>query len=582
MASGTSRKRGGGTSRTGKHLHASRQARRLGDPHRKWILTAALLLLLFIAVFVPALVRQVYLILPIGTDPAVDDAMDAVGPRLARDPIFAIVNSALRDARAGRLDAVRAERYREHDPHNGLYDYLLAWTLLRQSRTDASTLPSAVQLELKLASPVRLHHARQRRMIHEAFAPFALDPRHVENLFQLREMWIAIPPILGPPLRAFPPILGPPLRALTDDFLDQAKRWREGELDEDAASLEHAVARLAFDLVNEDSEGEHALLAADLLGNWADHLRRHGNAQEVELADRAIAELDNLRPRWHEAAGKETNLLPYTYSAVWAPRAHQRVMSSLVASALAILTAVMLFLLTGGAWLTALLAEPRPIQAEGTPSETKGVWLRGLLLTAPLIVVEMTILLLDIPWTWIISYPTWIAARFLPLVLLTLFAAGLWMFAPPRNGATSLMRVVGIVALLGYAMILIAGTALPWGDPVPGLPDAIRQLRWILSSLGGVSFAAVILLPAGAFVDFARNPEQRGPLCRRMLAMASRSLLIAALAAVAFSVWNLRQDTAHRAAFAQAMEAPITSRLGTDWKDRYFGSAEALHAATQK
>jgi hypothetical protein len=552
---------------------------------------SAILLVLAIPL-VSSVVNQIRMILPLGSDARSNQAMREHARPIAQDGPTTAVRSALSDMHRGKLTTGGLNACRRVDPDNGLYDYLEA--ALAAGPTEGEThalIPRGRLLALRRAAPVDLHRARLRRITLARLEKNRLDPRMMEVMFLLRYQWIArLPPE------------GPVLRDITATFLNDAREYRHAGRDEEAALLEDSVARLALDLVDHEPGPAEALLAADILAAWADHLGATGQKEgQPPRVEQVMNEARSLRTRWHQTAtGEEVNLLPYTYSAVCVPQAHQRVMSSLAAGVVSITACLVLVVALATIALSLRIVASMSNEWEPVPGWRKRAWLAALVAVAPILVAVIVLLVVNVGWTWVISSPTLRSVWMLPFVFAVWLLLVAWSFmTPPLLPRASRWRhLLWTPAVLLAVLVLLDLSLRPMGSDPWLAPISIRRFRILSIDLGiaavPVLIACVALLygarrsaarlRSGRRDSAAHDPQKRHPgvpavstvAVRAAWAVAVRALLIMASVTLILLIWNRVQDLAHRRQFVAAMEDPMASRLGPDWRERHFGTARSV------
>ncbi|MGQ9649459.1 MAG: hypothetical protein ACUVXJ_05075 [Phycisphaerae bacterium] len=450
------------------------------------------------------------------------------------------------------------------DPANGLRAWLELLLILRREDEFSTTRPvdedmliMAALGGIRVAPPIRLYVVQELSLAQGALAKVSPRQRAAYATYLL----YASPEDRQPNTSRISRIV---LSELVRRLESLAERWQEKGKRAEAQTAREAIIRLMTEVVTDSPTPEWAMLTSELM---IPNLRTLGASEQ---ADR----LETFRQTLRAALlADETNIIPHTGCAVMVEKAHDRLMRSMTATLAtmatwAILAAVAVFLMAA-----ILVTQP--------PDEIDVQWRRlkrgpreaALLACSPLLGLLVFIVLADIPWTWLVSYPTLKAALILPGLLLISIGAATWIsvrfsepFKPcPLPGKAAWAAVAVYIPTLVVLAVFVSPSDEPWQPPV-----FIQRVRLWGPIIGGLCLALAVVWLIGGVIHRTRTGLPAGVWARANLATVASALLLTSLVLWAVLAVNQYCDIRHERAFVEAMADPVADKLGPDWLDRYF------------
>jgi len=359
--------------------------------------------------------------------------------------------------------------------------------------------------------------------------------------------------------------------------------------------MAHAAAvRLLTDLVNDSPTPDVALLAAEelprALGRLGTDARAAGlsgpdyprSGPTISLAEACAAEglrVSSFRRRWHGAvACDQLNLIPHTGDRVLARASHDRVIRSLWAAGLCV-----------GAWLTlgvtclvclVVVGVTRP-PGDACPTwrwHRGAAWISSAVVCGPLIALLLVVAAADLPFTWLISYPSLPTATAWPgLFVLTVGLASRVCVRPAGQFDKSPipMAAVGALALALLAIPVTGALLLPVHSEAWRPPAGVQRFRQLGLVFGVECVAITVAWMAWGSLRRRRAGSPPGAWAHANLGAASAALLAVSVLSLMTLGINQRCDLAHQEAFARAAADPLTDRLGHTWRQDYFEGGRA-------
>lgn len=464
----------------------------------------------------------------------------------------------------------------ELDPANGLRPWLELLLILRRDDPAAVSRPADADRavltaldSLRAAPPVRLHAPAERQKILKALADEPLRERAAyANLFLY--LW---PTDRQPNAsRSGRPILA----ELASRLEALADRWQNEGRDAAARDARQAVAKLMTEVVTDSPTPEMAMLASEHL---IPTLRALGQAPRAER-------LEEFRNRWQKASsGDRINLIPRTAEAVLAETAHDRVMRSMTAT-LATFATWLVF--AGAAFflmVVVLVTQPPDQITVQWRRPKRGPREAAVLACSPLLAMLIIIAVADIPWTWLISWPSAIPALLLTSLLLVSSGAATWicvqlpeLFRPCPLPA----RAAWVAAVLVVPTVLLLMLFVPVGRESWQPPAAIQRFRLWGTVIGSVSLGLVVLWLVAGVIHRTRTGLPAGVWARAGLGTVTAAMMLTSILFWPVMAVNQYCDIRHERAFAAAAAEPIADRLGTDWLNRYFPSPATSEPAAAR
>lgn len=414
---------------------------------------------------------------------------------------------------------------------------------------DDSSILAAIATA-RSSPPIRLYTAEVRSLVEKTFAeePPRIRAAHASSYAD----------------GVCPSVSRPVLMELVRRLETLADRWDETGKHAEARVAREAIIDLMIDATRDARTPGLAMLASEMM---------LPAATKLNMAERA-ERLGEFRDRWRQAfQGDQINWVPRTGQAVLAEKAHDRLMRSMTATLVtmatwAVLAAVALFLM-----VAILVTQP--------PDEIVVQWRRlkrgppqaAVLACSPLLGLLAFVVLADIPWTWLISYPTLKAGLLLPGLLLISTGTATWIsvrlrdpFKPcPLPGkAAWAAAALCVPTLLVLAMFVSPGRE-PWQPPI-----FIQRLRLWGTAAGGLSLTLAVVWLIGGVIHRTRVGLPAGVWARASLGTVASALLLTSLALWVVLAVNQYCDIRHEQTFVKAMVDPVADKLGPDWLDRYF------------
>ncbi|MDM8005820.1 MAG: hypothetical protein QUV05_06680 [Phycisphaerae bacterium] len=498
--------------------------------------------------------QQIDLIVRRGVNPA---AQQAFSNELRRSAEIMGIHRACRTLASSKSRADDQTILAELRPDNGLRAWLELLLVMRQADKTPASHPSGMDSTIlraiasaRSAPPIRLYTTEVSALGEKALAEETPRRRaaHVASLAYgvcvnvSRPVWIE---------------LANRLETLAD-------RWDQTGRQAEARTAREAILDLMTDVTRDARTPDLAVLASEMM------LSPSAKLDRSEQAER----LGEFHDRWRQAfQGDQINWVPHTGQTVLAEKAHDRLMRSMTATLVtmatwAVLAAVALFLM-----VAILVTQP--------PDEISVQWRRlkrgppqaAVLACSPLLGLLAFVALADIPWTWLISYPTLKAGLLLPGLLLISTGTATWIsvrlsepFKPcPLPGkAAWAAAALCVPTLLVLAMFVSPGRE-PWQPPI-----FIQRLRLWGTAVGGLSLTLAVVWLIGGVIHRTRVGLPAGVWARASLGTVASALLLTSLALWVVLAVNQYCDIRHEQTFVKAMVDPVADKLGPDWLDRYF------------
>lgn len=460
------------------------------------------------------------------------------------------------------------------EPTNGLRAWLELLLILRREDEFSTTRPADADRSImaalggiRVAPPVRLYVMQELSLAHGALTKVSPRQRAAYAAYLL----YASPEDRQPNTSRSSRMI---LTELVRRLESLAEQWQEKGKHTQAQTAREAIIRLMTEAVTDSPTPEWALLASELM---IPNLRTLG---ANEQADRLEAFRQSLRAALQ---GDQINIIPHTGRAVMAEKAHDRLMRSMTATlvtmaAWAILAAVALFLM-----VAILVTQP--------PDEITVQWRHlkhgsreaAVLACSPMLGFLVFIALADIPWTWLVSYPTSKAALILPGLLLISTGAATWIsvrlsepFKPcPLPGKAAWAAAAVCIPTLVVLAVFVAPSGESWQPPA-----SIQRLRLWGAIIGGFCFALAVVWLICGVIHRTRTGLPAGVWARGSLATVASALLLTSLVLWAVLAVNQYFDIRHERAFVEAMIDPVADKLGPNWLDRYFSKPVAERVPT--
>ncbi|NLE60674.1 MAG: hypothetical protein GX616_20200 [Planctomycetes bacterium] len=414
---------------------------------------------------------------------------------------------------------------------------------------DDSSILAAIATA-RSAPPIRLYTAEVRSLVEKTFAeePPRILAAHASSYVDAVCLSGSRPVLMELVRR---------LEALAD-------RWDEAGKHAEARAAREAILDLMTDATRDARTPELAMLASEMM---------LPAATKLNMAERA-ERLGEFRDRWRQAfQGDRINWIPHTGQTVLAEKAHDRLMRSMTATLVAMATWVILAAIAIFMMVAILVTQP--------PDDITVQWRRlkrgpreaAVLACSPMLGFLVLIALADIPWTWLISYPTLKAGLLLPGLLLVSIGAATWIsvqlrepFKPcPLPGKVAWAAAAFCVPTLLVLAMFVSPNREPWQPPA-----LIQRLRLWGAVVGGVCLALAALWVIGGVVHRARTGLPAGVWARASLGTVASALLLTSFVLWGVLAVNQYCDIRHERAFVKAMADPVADKLGPDWLERYF------------
>lgn len=453
-------------------------------------------------------------------------------------------------------------------PNTGLRAWGELLLILRQTDKPADSRPveahSSLTRAISLAQsapPIRLYAREVRQLAAKAFND---EPRRKGASYATAYTQDVC-------LRSSRPVL----IELANRLEALAVHWQTEGRAADARAAREAVVSLMTGVVSESPTPDSAMLASELMIAPLRGLGATGKAERLR----------EFREQYRRVSlGDQTNILPHTGQAVLAREAHDRVMRSMTAVLVTLATWVILAGVAVFLMVAILAMQPPDVVPVLWQHPRRGSWEAALLACAPLLGLLVFIGLADIPWTWLVSYPTLKAGLLLPGLLFISIGIATWIcvrLGSPFKPCPLPGKAAWAIAALCLPTLLVLVLFVPLNTEPWQPPALIQRMRLWGAIVGGVGIATAILWVIAGLVHRTRTGLPAGVWARANLATVASALLLTSIVLWPVLAINQYFDIQHERAFVQAAADPLADRVGSDWLNRYFlQPAESQPATT--
>lgn len=450
------------------------------------------------------------------------------------------------------------------DPANGMRAWLEFLLILRGQDAIAASRPAEADPviipalgRLRAVPPVRLHAMQEQRLILRALADES--PRQRSSY---------APFFIYGAVESAQPNTSRSSRPLLSDIADRletlAQRWQKEDRAAESRAARESIVRLMTQVVDDSPTPELAALAAEKM---VPALRGLG---ESARADR----MAEFQERWRLAfAADQTNVVPHTGKAVVAEREHDFVLRSMAAVLACLVAWTILAVLVIAFMVALLVTQPPDDITVQWRHPAQGPREAALLACAPLLAVLVVLVVTDLPWMWLISYPSAQSVILLTSLMLVSTGAASWLcvrLPEPFRACPLPARTVWAVVAFCIPTFLVVMLFVPIEQGPGFAPPMIQRFRLWGSVLGLLSLLVTAAWVVGGLVHRTRTGLPAGVWARAGLNTAASALLLTSILLWPVLIANQYLDTLHSEAFVQASTDPLADRLGPDWKERYF------------